>query len=516
MKKLLATLLTALLLTFCMSTNTYAADGTALWTNVFDGAGNSDDYARSLAVDSSGNVCVTGGSIGTGGNNDYATIKYSSAGVPVWTNRYNGPGNGFDEATALVVDGSGNVYVTGYSSGSGSAYDYATIKYSSAGVPVWINRFDLTGGFSFDDKAFSLAVDGSGNVFVTGYSVDVGFFYKCVTIKYSSAGMPVWTNLFNSAETAVGSSLAVDGSGNAYVTGWASAANGYPDYATIKYSSAGVPMWTNRFNGSGNRHDIACSLAVDGSGNVYVTGYSTGSGGNYDYATIKYSTAGVPAWTNLFNGTGNSDDQAKFLVVDGSGNVYVTGYSVGSGGNADYATIKYSSAGVPVWTNLFNGAANSHDFARSLAIDGSGNVYVTGYSYDFVGNCDYETIKYSSAGVPVWTNLFNGAENYDDLATSLAVDGSGNVYVTGYANGGGFNIDYATIKYSGPSVPPALGIGTYGGSQVALLYPESGTNFVLQTTTNLADGPWVTVSNATPICGAFVTNVPGNTFFRLH
>ena len=77
------------------------------------------------------------------------------------------------------------------------------------------------------------------------------------------------------------------------------------DYATIKYSSAGVPLWTNRYNGPGNGDDYATAVAVDGSNNVIVTGYSTGSAGDLDYATIKYSSAGVPLWTNRYNGPGN-------------------------------------------------------------------------------------------------------------------------------------------------------------------------------------------------------------------
>jgi hypothetical protein len=514
MKKTLTTLLTALLLTFCMSTNTHAADGTALWTNVFNGAGNSNDWANALAVDNSGNVYVTGDSYGSGGNSDYATIKYSGAGVPLWTNRFNGAGNSSDSACALAVDGSGNVYVTGYSTGSGSGCDYATIKYSGAGVPVWTNWFN--GVANGGDFATALAVDGNGNVYVTGYSTGSGSGYDYATIKYSSAGVAVWTNWFNGAGNSYdyANALAVDGSGNVYVTGDSYGSGGNSDYATIKYSGAGMPMWTNRFNGAGNDNDRANSLAVDSSGNVYVTGTAVGSGGYFDYATIKYSTAGVPVWTNWFNGAGNGN-VATSLAVDGSGNVYVTGTAQGSASAPNYATIKYSSAGAPVWTNWFDGAAYYDDWATSLAVDGSGNVYVTGYSFGFGGNYDYATVKYSGVGVPVWTNRFNGAGNYDDYPTSLAVDGSGNVYVTGYSTGSGSSRDYVTIKYSGPT-PPALGISPYGGNQTALFYPASGTNFVLQTTTNLADGPWVTVSNAAPLYGAFVTNAPGNAFFRLH
>ena len=90
---------------------------------------------------------------------------------------------------------------------------------------------------------------------------------------------------------------------------------------------------------------------------MLVTGRSSGTPW-YEYATVKYSGTGVPLWTNLYGDSG--DDQASALAVDGSGNVFVTGAS-GSGGSYDYATIKYSGAGVPLWTNRYNGPANGND-----------------------------------------------------------------------------------------------------------------------------------------------------------
>ncbi|MCX6641467.1 MAG: SBBP repeat-containing protein, partial [bacterium] len=356
------------------------------------GPGSYYDEAYSLAVDGNGNVYITGRSYGSGTDYDYVTIKYNSAGFQEWVAHYNGPGNSYDEAASLAVDGSGNVYVTGCSWGSGTDYDYATIKYNSAGVQQWVARYSGPG--SYYDEAYNLAVDGSGNVYVTGSS---------------------------------------EGSG----TG--------PDYATIKYNSSGVQEWVARYNGPGNDYDEAYSLAVDGSGNVCVTGYSLGSGTDQDYATIKYNSAGVQQWVARYNGPGNHYDYAYSLAVDGSGNVYVTGSSIGSGTNRDYATIRYNSAGVQEWVARYNGPGNNWDEATSLAVDGSGNVYVTGHSYGSGTYADYATIKYNSAGVQEWVARYNGPGNSGDEANSLAVDGSGNVYVTGISDGGGTGPDYATI-----------------------------------------------------------------------
>jgi len=143
-------------------------------------------------------------------------------------------------------------------------------------------------------------------------------------------------------------------------------------------------------------------------------------------------TAGE-AWVRRYD---SGDDGASAIVVDHSGNVYVTGYT-GSGGNHDYATVAYSGAGVPLWTNRYNGPGNYHDEPAAIAVDGSGNVFVTGMSANVILNeFDYATIKYSGAGVPLWTNRYNGTGIGNDAAFAVALDGSGNVFVTGSSSNG--------------------------------------------------------------------------------
>lgn len=112
------------------------------WLSSYNGPGNSGDQGSAVTIDASGNVYVTGSSSGSGTSNDYATIKYNSSGVQQWVARYNGPGNSNDAANSIAVDGSGNVYVTGYSTGSGTGLDYAAIKYHDGALPVEIVYFN--------------------------------------------------------------------------------------------------------------------------------------------------------------------------------------------------------------------------------------------------------------------------------------------------------------------------------------------------------------------------------------
>jgi len=163
-----------------------------------------------------------------------------------------------------------------------------------------------------------------------------------------------------------------------------------------------VQAWVQRYNGPGNE---ACAVAVDASNNAIVTGTSYSSESSDDYATIKYSSEGVPLWTNRYNGSANGLDGARSVAVDSSNNVIVTGYSIGSGSSADYATIKYSSDGVPLWTNRYNGPGNGNDEAIAVVVDHNGNLIVTGWSVGSGGTADFATIKYICVPSPVMTGL---------------------------------------------------------------------------------------------------------------
>jgi hypothetical protein len=151
-------------------------------------------------------------------------------------------------------------------------------------------------------------------------------------------------------------------------------------------------------------------MVVDSSGNVYVTGVSLGSGTFQDYATIKYSSAGQQQWVERYNGPANDVDYATAVAIDDLGNVYVTGASKDLRTGLDYATIKYNSAGQEQWVARYNGPSNRVDRATAIAVDASGNVYVSGESYDFATRYDYATIKYDSAEQEQWSRATTDRE----------------------------------------------------------------------------------------------------------
>ena len=202
-----------------------------------------------------------------------------------------------------------------------------------------------------------------------------------------------------------------------------------------------VQAWVQRYPGASG-----AKVAVDPEGNVIVAAQLSGWHG----LIIKYSGGGVALWTNIW---GTFPSVVRGMALDNGGNVYVTGYwDLGMGIPPEYETVAYASNGAPLWTNSYNGSANLNDQAFGVAVDGSGNVYVSGVSAISLpfppGNytIDYATIAYSNAGTPLWTNRY--AAYWDGYPPTIAVDPRGNVYVTGTgcAPAEGCAPGYATIS----------------------------------------------------------------------
>ncbi len=434
----------------CLCANVSEAQVTAQWTSVYNGISSDTDQVAAIAVDNSGNVFVTGFSKGAGTGKDIATIKYNSEGQQQWVSRYNNSdANGNDVPTAIAFDNSGNVYVTGQSYGNGTFSDIITIKYSSDGNELWNDRYNGEG--SDVDGGTAIALDNSGNVIVTGYSVGAITSEDYTTIKYNSSGARQWIAKYNKpteSDIDIATSVVLDNSGNVYVTGYSVGNNTLEDIAVVKYDPSGNEMWVTRYNGNGNSYDIATGLAIDANSNILVSGFTHSTTNEEDYVVIKLNADGAEQWIRTYNGTASSYDITAGIATDNLGNVFVSGFSYGGDSQENYTTIKYGSDGALIWERSYNGTGDSYDIATAIKTDNSGNVYVTGYSLDDVTSEDYVTLKYNTNGDLIWTEKFNGPANGGDIANSLAVDASNNVYVSGFSYEGATSIDYITLKYS--------------------------------------------------------------------
>lgn len=419
------------------------------WVAIY-GPENNHGREAYTAVDSLGNVYIAGRGYSSE-NYDIVTIKYDSKGNQLWVARYDSNGS-HDVAFAIAVDKNGNVYV------AGSSYNwaaYVVVKYDTNGVQQWVVNTSY-------GAATALLLDENGNVYVTGTGG--------ATFKYDTNGVNLWAAYSN---VTLGD-IAIDLQGNTYVTG--------NNYITIKYDNDGNELWRRMYDGPPSIYnvDIAKSIAIDSFGAIYVTGFSYGiniDGVNYsDYATVKYDTNGNEKWVARYGGP-NSYSYATSIAVDSSGNAYVSGHSTLSSGNYDYTTIKYNTDGGILWMVIYNGGGP--DMVSSLNIDSSGNVFVAGNSYG-ITNEDFVTVKYDQYGNEKWVARYDSG--YSDLARSMAIDYVGNVYVTGVSN---YN-DFATIKYSQAISTPAAVIASVQEMVISGEITDSGVADALISSLNNA------------------------------
>lgn len=373
-----------------------------------------------------------------------------AASTPVrqWVNVFNNSAADSNEtAYEIALDASGNIYVVGFSFNTAGNADIFTVKYNNAGVRQWVARYN--GPAKGDDIGYGLALDANANVYVAGTSSNALGYDDAVTVKYNSAGVLQWAKRYDGVGLRHDGifDVQLDVASNVYVGGYTQPDSAHVDLLTIKYDATGTQQWLAQYHGVGSDTATVWELAVDAAQNVYVTGYANGPTGNWDFATIKYNSTGTEQWVALYNAPADSVDFATGIALDQSGNVYVTGASSNANHNFDYVTLKYDSLGVRQWTARHDSKSQDDDQAFDLALDAKGNVLVTGGSVRTGAGVDFATIKYNNAGQKQWVAVYGGAANGDDVAQRVLVDLAGNVYVAGYSLGASSSFDYTIVGY---------------------------------------------------------------------
>ena len=365
-----------------------------------------------------------------------------------WIAIYNGPGNSNDNPTSMAVDDSGNVYVTG-ESGSNTSSCITTVKYNSSGVQQWVAKYFDNGNGAAD--AHSLKLDRYRNVYVTGgLCMGSNQNKDIVTLKYNSAGIQQWVTSYHTSNTdGWGCDLIIDSLCNVYVTGSGNMTSDSSDFITIKYNPAGIQQWAAIYNGPTGYIDFASKILGDGYGNLYVKGISWVTPLFFEYTIVKYNNNGVQQWVVRQFGSDNTSYYHGGLTLDRFGNIYMAA-SIGAAGMQCYLTAKYNSSGNIQWMTIYNlNGLPSNCETSAIVLDFRGNVYVTGYSY-IPANLPLQgctTIKYNSEGAQQWVKIYNG-NNYTAAGTKIAVDSEGSIYVLGNVdNGGSAGYDYFTLKY---------------------------------------------------------------------
>ncbi len=410
--------------------------------------GSNDDIGNGIAVDESGNMYVTGytfdgmpdypvtdDSMHSGGSDPYDCqdifiTKLSANGTMVFSTLIGG--SDIERGESITIDDIGYMYVTGWTA---STTDYPVTNGSThtGGTDVFVTKLSPTGKMDFstligglkDDRAYDIAIDSSRNMYVSGYTDYANTNYPVTdsskhkgesdvfVTKLSSTGIIIFSTLIGGSFSDVGKSIAVDKSRHAYVTGytfdaWNSLAdypvtdgsthNGITDVFVTKLTLGGGIAFSTLIGGSNSDHSN--SIAIDNSGNTYVAGHTNSIGypvtnlsslkGGHDVFVTRISPAGVITFSTFIGGS--EADYGKGIALDGSKNIYVTGFTRSTdypvtdgsrytGGVSEVFVTRIDPLfGGLTFSTLIGGSLN--ESGSDIAVDDSGNVYVTGRTQD--------------------------------------------------------------------------------------------------------------------------------------
>lgn len=467
----------------------YNSSGDVVWAK--SAGGVEEEYVRRVSVDTSGNPVV----IGAFGNNSAVfgtttlakkgsftifVAKLSSSGSWLWAKEAGGTDQSWGQD--VTTDKNDNVYITGYTSSNPT---FGSLSITTNNTDAFVAKLDKNGawkwvkamGGSSTDIGYGVAVDGSGNVFTTGYFRNTAVF-GTTTLKSNGSrtdpyfamldtnGNWKWARAATGGDWDYARDVAVDSAGNSYFTGYFKgnvvfgtttlASRGNSDIYLVKFNKSGAWQWVR--NAGGGSDDSNPSITINSSGNPYLTGYISSSAsfgtftltakGSSDVFLAQWDTNGNVARASSWGGLNSSSDISYDIAVDGEGNSHIVGNFTGdmvlgsttlsSSGSEDIFVAKLDKFGAWKWAVRAGGT--ERDYGRSVAIDSSGNVFVTGYFSEIAsfgsstltskGGRDIVVAKLDKDGKWLWSK--HAGSSSSDYSYSIATDPSGNAYVTGY------------------------------------------------------------------------------------
>lgn len=413
-----------------------------------------------------------------------------------WATYYGNTGN--DYGNCLAVDASGNIYIAG-STGSttGIAYNGFQNTYGGATTDAFLLKLDAAGnrmwatyyGGTAIDGAYSIAVDASGNIYMTGTTtsstnIAFGGFQNvnagggdAYLVKFDPNGNRLWATYYGGSGQEAGNGVTTDALGNVYLTGvtWSSSGIAYggfqnsfgggsTDAFVVKFDSAGVRLWASYYGGPGN--DDGSSIVTDIAGSLYIAGttrsisdiasggfQSVFGGGNTDAFLVKLDSAGNRIWATYYGGTG--EESGTDVAPDPTGNIYLTGNTTSTsdiatsgfqnvnGGGADAFLVKFDAAGNRIRGTYYGGSGG--ELGTAVSTDPSGNAYLAGRTTSIAGISDggFQNsygggfndgflVTFSDSGTRICATYYGGTGN--DMAEGITMDAIGNLYMVGQTN----------------------------------------------------------------------------------
>ncbi len=396
------------------------------WHRTYNSPINTDDFATSLAIDSSGNIITLGWTLAVGSNGGYIINKYTPSGQLLWTAQYFETTGLTLRSKKVCVDAQNNVYVTG-SKGS-----IVTVKFNSLGVLQWVRRYNGLG--SSISEPHDMEIDRNGFIYITGESSVQSTFFDYVTIKYNQNGDSLWTRTYNGIGNGIdrARALEVDSIGNVYITGDSESLHDtayFPDVTSIKYDSLGNTVWVNRYVNKNILNGYSYDLKLDKSSNLYSCGFFIEP--SFIGFLMKYDQFGNTIWVKTIDSI--TQVNGKFNInVDINNNIYF----IGNGRNyppGNYYVIKYNPLGNILFQKSIQPIPPYEAVFETSCIDNHGNIYITGGKY---------TAKIDSLGNLVW-NFLNIVNDSSYTSVSILLDSESSIYMCG-----NFGYNFLTIKYN--------------------------------------------------------------------
>jgi hypothetical protein len=435
--------------------------GDTLWTFYYHGGSLGDDYAYDFAIDTAGNVYVTGASDGTSGNTDCFTAKLNNAGVQQWLTRYTTAQNTESEGNAIDIDATGNIYVAGFFDPALASANWLVLKYNNAGVQQWVDMYN--GPVNSDDRTSDIVIAPNGNPTVCGsYWDSTAAGGKNILIRqYNPNGSVVWQTsysspLANSYDLAFKLDYVANGELRVAATTGTPSAN-VADMLGLAFDQNGVLLWATPYTFSASANEMLYGADFDATGKIYF------AGSDYSGAIITCINAdGTLGWRKEWNGPLLPPRDVFFDVkADNNGSVFVAGKGIfqgpnysGNGGIDNSIIVKYSDSGDSLWTYRLT---DSLAVCVASGIDVvNGKVYATGFKADTAA-FDYAgcIIVLDTAGNSLQNRFYDGKG--DGVATGAFVktDAQNNVYAACTVDRfGGYKIGYdvAVVKYDAAGV----------------------------------------------------------------
>jgi uncharacterized delta-60 repeat protein len=361
----------------------------------------------SIATDDSGNIYITGWTNATStGNDDVFLAKYNSSGAQKWNATWGGDGNEY--GNDIIVDDSGNIYITGSIISPGEEdSDVFLLKYNCSGIRQWNITWGNKDDDSYpegygDDNGYGICIDGLNRIYLTGISWGRG--PDAFLAQFNSSGSEQWNTTWRGVSEDAGLDVAVDSMHNIYIVGEEGLDS---DILLAQYNSSGIQQW-NTTCGTGGV-DRGYGIAIDNSNNIYIAGRIL-LGMRGEAFIAQYNTSGIQIWNTSW---GSTDwEWGLDITIDNLSNkVYMTGATESFGnGKLDAFLVQYSSSGIQQWNSTLGGIEEEESWG--VALVNSNKICIVGRTESFGnGKVDGFIAQYNSSGALIWSDPIFSSDN---------------------------------------------------------------------------------------------------------